>query len=228
MKLVKAFGLAAVAAMVAMAFVGASSASAEPGHIVLCTQPELVCEESNWAGLSEKKEATLTSTATNPELKSSLGTVTCKKSESVVTLLNTLSESGTGHVLKLSFSECSLGETKCEVTTEQLGALLFKHGANALEATVEAVLLEGKDTLQRLKCGSFINCVYSGKGAALTAHSSPVVKNKKGEVTDEGGLTQLLAKEAVLTAASGFLCPKSSLWTATYVDSMAHGLFIES
>jgi len=215
MKLIKMLGLAAVAAMAAMAIVGASSASAETGNIVLCAKLILKCTNTaDQAG--EGGNVTITASATNPELKSSIGTVKCASSKSVVTLLNKLGLSITGHVLELSFSECFLGKTECKVKTEELGALLFKHHPeNPLEAIVEATLLEGKDTLQRLTCGALINCVYSGEGAALTAHSSME------------GLTQLLAKEAILSKTSG-LCPETSKWTATYVDSMATGLWIES
>jgi len=215
MKLVKMIGLAATMAATTMAFVGTSLTFANTESIVLCTQPELLCEESDWAGNFEEHQAAITLLATNPELKTSSGTIICKKSSLLISLLNLLLSSIISHVLDFLNNECNLGKTKCEATTEELGALLFKHGSKSLEASVEAALLEGRDTLMRMHCGNLINCIYSFVGPIFTMISP-------------SGVLILTAKEAALTKTSGSLCPNESKWTATYTDTMESGLYIES
>jgi hypothetical protein len=242
MKLVKLFSLAAVAAMVAMAFVGASSASAEPEHpeIVLCKVKVLTCNElKNWASDNaleiedpETKEILKihdvnihveTLGAEPPKLVSSLGTVECEKSLSLVTLLNKLAALVEGHLLALNFEGCKLGKTKCEVTVNALGGLSLTPAETKLLAIAESISLEGRTTNATVKCGSLINCTYQASAETeLTVHS------------DAEGHLLLLAVETPLEHTGGGICPSVSKWNAVYhainLDealSLRTGLWIE-
>jgi hypothetical protein len=202
MKLIKMLGLAAMAAMVAMAFVGVSSAMAEPDSIVLCKKAELICEEKDWWPNPTKIHAH----AKEPKLLSSIGTIECELSLALLELLNLLDKLILGHLTELSFTgNCHLGGTACTVTVSSLGAISFTHDPEKLLlAHALAVTLGETDTVATVKCGFFINCTYKGEGALLTAHSS------------ETGLLWLEANEAVLSKTSG-ICPSTSKWDAKYL-----------
>jgi hypothetical protein len=204
MKLIKMLGLAAMAAMVAMAFVGVSSASAEKS-VVLCEEPELSCENP-WP-----HPTTIVGHAKTPKLLSSIGTVECDLSLVVLTLLNLLKELIEGHILKLSFTgNCHLGSTKCTVTVLETGGVSILHGANPLEWDGVAIplhLLEPlslMNTEANVKCGFFINCTYIGGEETKVTSTN----NEAGEVT-------LVAEKAELKKSKG-ICPSVSEWDAKY------------
>lgn len=208
---IQIFNLAVIGATIAMAFAGASLASANVESIVVCGKAELVCEDPLVTEIVEGKTvAQIHGTAKNPKLLSSLGTVECEKSLANITVLNLLGKSITGHVTELSFTgNCHLGSTECKVTTESLGDISFTHGSAPLEAIAES----NGGTTARVICSPFINCLYGGK-PQLTVHSSGT------------GETKLLAAEAKFTEAKGFLCPSTSKWDATYAASGS--MWIES
>jgi hypothetical protein len=186
-------GLAAMAAMVAMAFVGASSASANSETVVLCKSAELTCENAF------PNPTTIVGHAENPKLLSSIGTVECEKSLAELELLNTLSALGVGHITALKFEgNCHLGGTSCTVTVNPLGLISFvKTGALTASATSTG------GTEANVKCGFFINCTYGGE-PSLEVHSS-------GE-----GATHMLANATKLTKSKG-ICPSTSEWDADYL-----------
>ena len=192
-------GLAVVTAMAAMAFVGASTASANPETIVLCEAAELEC------GKPFAKKTTITSHATNPKLYSTVGIVECKESLSEVELLNELSALGVAHVKALTFAgECHLEKTACTVTTVSKGDLSFTK-SGALSANVLAIKnAKEEETATNVKCGFLVNCTYSGS-PKLTISSTA------------GGETVLVAAKAKLERSSGF-CPATSEWEAKYVS----------
>jgi hypothetical protein len=209
MKLIKMLGLAALAAMVAMAFVGVSSASAE-GSVVLCKNAELVCEAPY------PNPTTIVGHAENPKLLSSIGTVECEKSLAELTLLNELAKLMKGHILSLKFEgNCHLGGTSCTVTVGQVGGLSILHGADPLKWHAIAIELEGKSTEATVKCGFFINCTYIGGEETKVTSTN----NEAGEVT-------LVAEKAELKKSKG-ICPSVSEWDATYVG-LGTGLWLES
>ena len=227
----KMLSLAAMATMVAMAFVGASSAIAVPEHpeIVLCKVLVLTCNElKNWAsdkalenGIHDVEIHAETTTA--PKLLSSIGTIECEHSLARITLLNKLAKLIEAHLLELTFTgNCHLGGTSCTVTVNELGGLSFTPDEKKLAAIVESISLEGRVTTATVKCGFLINCTYSaGAETELLAHS------------DEAGHLLLLANETVLNRVKGF-CPEVSKWDATYhainLDetlSLRTGLWIE-
>jgi hypothetical protein len=215
-RLIKMLGLAAVAAMAAMAFV-ASSASADAENIVLCKNAELVCLNPF------PNPTTIKAKATNPKLLSSGGTVECEKSDTEVTLLNTLSKLIEGHILKLSFEgKCERNKVEsCTVTVGETGGLSFTK-IGPLEASAKGITLylgpnktEPMLTKATVKCGSFINCTYNDANEPLLKVTSLA-----------NGVTHVKAEKAVLSNSGGFLCPTTSEWDAEYV---AEGtMYVES
>jgi len=224
MRYLMSLGLAAMAAMVAMAFVGATSAMAEPEHpeIVICKKLELICEKSNQAPNPTEIHAE-TLTGNPPKLLSTIGTIECEHSLAILTLLNKLAKLIEGHLLALNFTgNCHLGGTSCKVEVTKLGGLSFTPDLEKLKAIVHPISLEGKVTEASVKCGFLINCTYKAdeKETELLAES------------DEAGHLLLLS-EAKLVRGSGF-CPEESHWDATYhavnLDaelSLQTGLWIE-
>jgi len=193
-------GLAGMAAMIAMAFVGASSATAaEHEEIVLCKNAELVCEEQ-WPNPTE-----IHAEATNPKLLSNIGTVECENSLAIVTLLNKLAKLVEGHLLALNFTgNCHLGSTECTVKVNALGGLSLTPDEVKLAAIGKSIELEGRNTNATVKCGSFINCTYSAG-----AETKVLIES------DAEGHLLLLTNETTLSG-KGFLCPATSKWDATY------------
>ena len=192
MKVVTISILATVITITTMVVTLASSASADATHIVLCEVPELVCLTPF------ANPTTIIGHATTPKLLSSLGTIECEKSLAELTLLNELGSLIITHVLALSFEgNCHLGSTSCTVTVNVLGL-------NSLTKTgpLTGSLKSTGGTKASAKCGSFINCSYAGEPALEI--SSTV-----------GGETSIIANKTVLKG-SGFLCPSTSEWDATY------------
>ncbi|HEX7244390.1 MAG TPA: hypothetical protein VF245_02345 [Solirubrobacterales bacterium] len=192
MKLVKMLSLAVI--VFALALASASSASANATTIVLCENAELVCETPF------PNPTTTVGHAVNSEVKTSLGTVVCKKSLAELTLLNELSSLVVAHVLSLSFEECALGKTACTVTVTQLGLVSYTK-TGALTANAQST----GGTKANVHCGLLINCNYGGE-PTLKVHSSAT------------GETKLLATESTVLAEEGekFVCPDTSKWVATY------------
>src|SRR5436189_4158829 len=95
-------GLTALAALMAMAFVGASSAMAE--STALCTSDEATCAEANLV-----KHIHETSVG-KAKLLTSLGTTECE-----TLVLGDVTSEGSPLVLSvaLTYSNCLLGSTKC-------------------------------------------------------------------------------------------------------------------
>ena len=215
MKLVKVFSLAAVAAIAAMALVGASSAFAKE-NVVLCKKAELLCAVGNrWP-----HPTTLVAHSVKPKLLSSVGTIECEKSLIEVTLLNLLAKLIEGHILSLSFEgNCKLGSTSCTVTVKELGSISFEHGPNLLEWIGRAALLwlgeVPMHTIVNVKCGFLINCTYEAGEETEASGSS----SAGGEIT-------VTANEAKLNRNAGF-CPETSKWDATYTVLGAE-LYLES
>jgi hypothetical protein len=197
-------GLAALAAMVAMAFVGASSASADETHIQLCEKKELVCESPlgtiiELPGGEFKRVAKIVAHSENPKLLSSIGTIECEKSLAEADVLNELSLLILGHFTGLSFEgNCHLGGTSCTVTVPTLGLLKLTKIGDLL-----ASLLSTGGTEANVKCGLFINCTYGGEPLL---HVDSL----------EDGKVHILANETELKKSKG-ICPSVSKWDANYL-----------
>ncbi|MFL5899679.1 MAG: hypothetical protein ACJ75S_00550 [Solirubrobacterales bacterium] len=186
MKAIKMIGLAALMALLAMAFVGASSATAETTS--LCGADENPCSAANQLGSvhaeSVGKAKMLTSVGTWECNVLFSGTIASK-------LANPLLISGS-----FTWTNCMLNKTICTVTEV--------NGPTEIE-----LLKEGHETAKVTEyiffhtvCGKIIDCEYIGVGLKGTAKGPLLSPQETGEVT--------LTEQTLNKAAGGFLCPKTS------------------
>jgi hypothetical protein len=185
-KQIKMFGLAALAALMAMAFVGAGSAMA--GNTQLCQSDQAKCTNP----VTHVHETTLA--GKKAVLKTSLATIECD----VLFLSTSVGGLGAPQIIKGNFTYSNCGAS-CTVTEE--------NGPAEIE-----VLREGFETgsvvgegLVHANC--FLNCRYNGTGLEGTANG-PLLPSTEtnGEVTLE---------EQETNKESGTFCPKTSLLTIT-------------
>jgi hypothetical protein len=219
------FALVAIAAVAAMALLGASSAMAN--------FPTTLCNEES-ASLEcppEKQIELETFAAGVTTLATSLATILCLHSvaKAEVELEATggalLTEAGTPLPVLLepktsenpqgglTFEECgtaSGGEAhnSCTVTVEQLPLLQI------LKTAVDLGTLKFNPALSakiHLVCGSTINCEFSEpkEGKALTVESA-------GHTIGSGNGMLTANELEVQKLAGGLFCPKVSKWTALY------------
>jgi hypothetical protein len=190
-KSIKMFGLAALAAVMAMAFVGASSAMAE--HTALCATDEALCA-SPLAHVHEESVG-------KAKLLSSI-TVECN----VLFLGDALLVSGVAlaNPLKIhgTFTYTNCGS--CVVTEESSPAeiKILKLGHETADVTGEGLV--------HVECSGFIDCSYNGVGLKGTA-TGPLLakKNAKGEVEHPNGEV-VIAGQTTNKETGGFLCPATS------------------
>jgi hypothetical protein len=204
MRVIKTLGLSAITAIAAMAFLGASSASAA----VLCketpTGEPAVCPEAATYGAGTIIEGT----AVNPELTSDLADVICKHSETEAEITSTgnAEETVTGTIWSLNFTECRTTDivpTACTVTVRNLpyhaevdwvegthdGRLtVVDHGSGNPGALVECV-------------GDLIDCTFE-KGLF--------------DLPLEGGNPAHITANQVQLESQGAVCPEEAFWDATY------------
>jgi hypothetical protein len=209
-RLIKSLGLTAVAAIAAMAFVGASSAMAE--STALCTANELPCQSANiYTGHVE-------ATATNPTLKTNVATITCESS----TILGNALGLGNPLIIHLELLDLigsckTAGGTACEFETlTPLGLLSVLKKLNTMEGTVSF-----ENTWVLVKCGFLIHCEYGGTFTVGTALSSttPLTTTSLALIHASAttGKKETLAFEG---------CPNESVWTALYTIQLPHQIFI--
>jgi hypothetical protein len=194
-------GLAALAALMAMAFVGASSAMAE--QTALCSADENPCAAGNQ--LSSVHEvsvgkATLLSSNLNVECNVLFsGTI-------ATTLASPLVISG-----NFSYSSCNSG---CVVTEESAHSKIevLREGHESASVTGEGLV--------HVNCSGFIDCSYNGVGLKGTAHG-PLLS---AQVPDNGEVS--LQGQKTTKETGGFLCPKeakldivTSPLSATYISN---------
>ena len=191
MKYVKMLGLAAVAAMALMAFVGAGSASAT----VLCKVTATPCGAANHVSGTN-----LTFHSTHVELRSTGGVFqsTCKKSTvSGPSTTGGSASTVTGTVAK---ADLTWGECSEPVETIEGGSLEVHHIAKTDNGTVTASGFKVKVTIG-------VTCYYSA-GAATDL----------GTVT--GGASPTLHINAVVNEVTpSFFCPDDAVWTGSYVST---------
>jgi hypothetical protein len=217
MRLTKMFGLAAVAAVAAMAFVGTTSAMAT-FNTSLCSEAsaELACPAGKQVAEFSMKAGVTKLLGSNGVLVLCLTSKGTGAAESGVTLGNPLLYKLT----ELVFLNCGTNaeHTNCTVTTEQLPLIkILKTAADLGTATVNPAL----PAKVHVVCSGFIDCTYSepaeGKSFAIESAGH----------TEGSGNGMLTANELqVEKLAGGFLCPKSSKWTALYEPLTA--LYIRS
>lgn len=214
MRFSKMLGLAALAAVAAMAFIGATSASAT----TLCKVKENPCAVGNRypAGTVIKSQLKAGTTA---KLVSSLGTVECTASTSDGKTEEQTAAKLMGVQETLTFTSCKLGKTACTVTSEHLSYLalvllltLFPFFHILFEAS------PGHEEPRALvDCGSkALKCFFGAKETLLEGESGAPATLKANGVEFE-------RKEE-----SGFLCPKESKWFAEYEVTTPNPLWVAS
>jgi hypothetical protein len=206
MKHLKILGLAAVAAMALMAFIGVGSASAD----VLCqTAPNKAGECATSPGDYIAKTV-FTAEATNPTLTVTGGfvsSVTCEKSN--VTLENTSTGSNTpgtavgGKITDLTFTgNCQTNSgSKCTVSTGSgyTGSIVATGNKGSGTFTVNSA------TSTSVTCLGFLECTYT------TAANGLVLGYTGGNPAAVVANNETLAHEP-----GGFGCGSEAHWTATY------------
>jgi len=192
-------GLAALTALAAMAFVGASSAMAE--STTLCTADGSGCGVTHVHETSVGKAKLLTSLGTTECNVLALGDVVGAALNNPLVL-----------AVNFSYSNCLLGSTSCTATEESAPAevKVLKEGHETTKVTGEGLV--------HLVCGSSIDCSYNGVGLVGIGKGPLLSTQTNGEVTTNEATTN---KET-----GGFLCPKTSKLditttplAATYISS---------
>jgi hypothetical protein len=176
------FGLAALAALLAMAFVGASSAMAE--KTTLCSTDESPCEIANV--ISHVHETSVG----KAKLLSSLLNVECD----VLFLGDTVAKTSAPLVIEGSFTYSNCNNS-CTATEENGPAEIevLKEGHEKSKVTGEGLV--------HLVCGAFINCRYNGEGLIGTGKGPLLSAQANGEVS---------ISEAETNKESGSLCPSTA------------------
>ena len=190
MRLIKMFGLAAITAVAAMAFIGASSASAQ--ETSLCSSNEggaLACADGvNSVHFIDPSAELL-----------SVVDITCNALLSG-TIADDLDSPLEVTVTELNYTGCVRENgSKCTVTTEVKGTIdVLKTAADLAEVT-------GLGTEVHVQCGILINCTYGAK--ALVGHGLSPTAGNNGLVTSE---------EATVTSTKGGFCPASAKLDALF------------
>jgi hypothetical protein len=200
------FGLAGIAAIAAMAFLGAGTASATT-----------LCNTAAGAGKCASPYPTgtkISASSSEAILKTNLGTVICKKATTTGKTTNAGGAGAvTGTVEGLTFTECKLGSTNCTVTSVHLNYTASVAWTSGNNGTFTVGKGTGGAPGAHVVCGALIDCTFTGEGIQLDV--------------DGGAPALVLAKEEVLAKESGgFFCPSTSTWTATYTVSAPNPLFI--
>jgi hypothetical protein len=217
MKYVKMFGLAAVAAMALMAFVGASSASAT----VLCkvtptgTDPTHCPIKSKYANGQVYKF-----TAVDPVLTSTgiddPDDVTCTHSETTIKQTSTGSATTTvlGEITALSFTGCETveGGINCNVTPV---GLPFKGEIHTITNTHNGTITISNGRTKVSCAFGILSCVFGAESLDLELDAgNPAVVTTNGvtlEMEEELGFED---------------CPEAAHWDADYVATNPTAIYV--
>jgi hypothetical protein len=214
MRYTKVIGLVAVAAIVAMAFVGASSAMAN-GETSWCKVRQIPCQAANLypGGTHFKAEAT------NTELLTSLGVIVCGSSVLLGNLLNELANPLLGEITALTYANCTLNGNACEVKSPAVGHLLF------LRTAGYAGTATSHNTSTLVKCvAAGIHCVFGGlRVLTFTSTGGGAEKEEK-----EGVPTEEEETKDKVTKESGALCPATAEWDTRYVFSLPTPIYLSA
>lgn len=205
MKTLKMFGLAATAALGLMAFLGASSASAD----VLCTTNTTPACAKGW-GVSEVVASLAPGATALLESTSGEALVTCSESK----VSGTIEKQGEGVEPEGAISSLTWGG--CNHTTDTLANGSLKLETRISEpGEVHTNTLTASGTRVTVNIG--VSCVY-GPGA------NPI---SIGDLT-VGAPGVIHANVIVGKLEGGFLCPTTTRWTATYTVTNHTGVWIST
>ncbi len=198
MRTIKLIGLAAMAALTALALVGAPSAMAE-GSTALCKVDQTPCAAGNLVGTVHEEsvgKATLLSSTLNVECNVLFS--------GTATLGNPATVTGS-----FSYSNCN---NSCTVTQQGATPVI-----TVLRLGHELADVTGKGEVKLSCLFGFIKCVYNGTG--LEGHGlGPLLSSgsANGEIRIEGKETHKVSGEC---PASAFLDLLTAPLTATYISS---------
>jgi hypothetical protein len=187
-KAIKTIGLAALASLMAMAFVGASSAMAE--STALCKTDEVPCKEANV--INHVHETSVGKAV----LLTSIGNTECNVLFLGDAVQGMEEGAGLGIFGNFTYTNCVLGGSSCTATEE--------NGPSEIEVSrtgAETASVTGEG-LVHVVCSGFIDCSYTGSGLKGTAKGPLISTQKNGEVT--------LSEQKTAKEAGGFLCPKEA------------------
>ncbi len=198
MRLIKMFGLAGLTVVAAMAFLGASSASANQST-ALCKVHQEPCAANNLA-TSVHMVAGITS------LKTSIATVLCLSSL-VQGTPEPLGKPQGVTLTQVLWNNCgtNAAHNNCTVTTLKPGLI------DVLKTALNLGTAEALNTQVLVFCDLFIDlhCVYGG--ASVKGFSVEGALH-----TAAAGHGRFIAKELEVPNVSGAFCPEKSFWTASY------------
>jgi hypothetical protein len=204
MKYLKMIGLTAVAAVVAMAFVGASSASAT----ALCATNALPCPSPLPSGTAIKAELKEPNEAV---LTSGFAVVKCKTSviEGKTTSAGGAGVAVLGTISSVTWSNCTCNLGGTVVATAE--GLPWSTEVNWTTGTMNGVM-STSNPKGSFTCGGE-KCIYS----TTTANTTVL-----------GGSPAVVDAEVPLTRAtgSGLLCSASATWAAKYTVTSPAALWI--
>jgi hypothetical protein len=220
MRLTKALGLAIMAALVAMAFLGASNASAQH-QIALCKSLVVLCgADELWKAGTE-----ILALAANPKLETSIGNITCEDSKVKAKLSTTL-----GNPLVASNPEVSFGVLPTPTLGTGCTGICVNGNPNSihvqlekLEVIVEAInkySLRGTGLALILNC-PFGTCVYRGVDlVSPIKHDGTHLEHPNADNLPLAEFAETLNRQT--SHGGSIFCPSTSKWTASYVLTLAH------
>jgi len=216
MRLTKVLGLAFVAAVAAMAFLGASTASAQEHQIALCKSLVTLCGANElW-----KAGAVILALAEGAKLETSIGNIVCQDSVVEATLATTLGNPLTSSSASVAFGvlpkpELGNGCTGVCVGGNPNSVHVTLEKLEVIVAPVDNYSLRGTGLALILNCPLVGTCVYRGVDLV-----SPIKHD--GKHSSHTGTNLPLAEFAETlnrqTSHGGSIfCPATSKWTANYV-----------
>lgn len=223
MRLTKAFGLAALAVVATMAFMGTSSAGAQVHEIALCKVLEKLCAAGNlWPSGTE-----VLLLAPNPEL---VGNFTIKCPDSLIVAVT---NAAVGNPLSATIKSVEFGKLPTPLLGEGCSGCPFGlktevHLAAFVPFTA-LVKVKGEDEYTLLvengkaivKCGS-IECGFEGKDieTGVIKHDG---KHEKHPGAENLALAEINKVLTVFKDTSGLgTCGKTATWHANYTLTLAH------
>lgn len=197
MKLIKMFGLAALAALLALTFVGASSAMGSP--TTLCSNDAVsICNEVTHVH-------TTTLAGAKAKLLTSVINVECD----VLFLGDTVAETSEPLLIKGNFTYANCGSCHVEEVSEKAFIEILKTAHETASAAGEGEV--------HVKCAG-LNCNYNGEELLGTGKGPLLSEETNGEVS---------IQEQSIKQVKGLFCPKTSTLDivvtpleATYIKTM--------
>ena len=183
MKPIKMFGLVALAALMAMAFISASSAMAE--DTVLCSNDAEMQHQNPCVAVKHVHETTLA--GTKAKLLTSIVNVECD----VLFLGDTTTEEGAPLVIKGNFTYTNCGSCTVEEVSKGVEIEVLREGHETSKVVGEGEV--------HVNC-SGLNCTYNGEGLVGTGKGPLLSSETNGSVV----ITEQTTKKV-----SGLFCPST-------------------